>query len=115
MTAGYKTLKVGANVEIRNVEGSTTAKGAKQNKTYTITEISTVPGFYSAVDTKGKEFTLWLITGKIGVQKKGILRMSYASDFTVNDADFFNAPVTYDMFKNERITRIDVSKINPIN
>lgn len=71
-------------ITVLNVEGNSTKKGAKQNKTYTV--VSQSEKFFDCVDEKGKEFTIWNVNGdwsKIGIRRTDNFRMSYTSNFVV--------------------------------
>lgn len=109
-----KALTIGATITILSVEGKTSKVGAKQNKTYTITELSEVPNFYTAIDSKGKEATIWDLTeesGKIGIMRQGIMRMTYTSNYEIPENSHFDAPTKKEIFKGQELTRIDVAAI----
>ena len=95
------TLKItaGSKIQVNNVEGNTTKKGAKQNKVYTITfqysneellpngKICDISMFYKATDGK-KDFEIWDIHKNmktLGIRKSGSSRYSYTENFTLID------------------------------
>lgn len=86
------------SIIIHRVEGSTSKKGSKQNKTYTIVRQHGIvkdgngrdcdlTRFYTVTDGK-REYTIWNLNGdwsRIGICKGDASRFTYTSDFTVID------------------------------
>lgn len=83
-------------IRINQVEGSSSKKGAKQNKVYTIIgnsgiveirgKMHDLSHFHKAVDEKGNEFCIWDVNknwSKIGISKEGNSRTSYTNDFEI--------------------------------
>jgi len=76
------SLQVGNQVKVGTVEGSTTRKGPKQNKVYTLTGINSFGHFY-ALDNKGNEFELWISTdGLLNIENRATERQRRSS--TIN-------------------------------
>ncbi len=83
-------------IRINQIEGSSSKKGAKQNKVYTIIgnsgiveilgKMHDLSNFHQAIDEKGKKFCIWDVNknwSKIGISKEGISRTSYTYDFEI--------------------------------
>lgn len=84
-------MKVNDKIRIGNLEGKTSKTGLKQNKIYTIIGISNVKGFYTAIDSKGREWVIWLLhesetlnqqTPRVGIYRNNG-RTSYTNDFEI--------------------------------
>lgn len=94
-------LRIGAKIIIGNVEGKTDVKGAKQNKTYEITEQSISHNWYKAQDAKGKLFTLWINEHSIGISKGNNVRMSSCTEFNINTNDYIEMQGKAEYYKGE--------------
>jgi len=74
-------------IQVNTVEGKTGNKGSKQGRVYTVTEESTVKGFYNAISDTGKNFSIWNVNGDwsvIGISKdEPMARTSYSRDFII--------------------------------
>lgn len=73
-------------VIVKQVEGKTNRKGAKQNQVFTIKSKFETEGFFYAVSESNKEYCLWNVRGDwslLGISKLDKCRTSYTKDFII--------------------------------